>query len=38
VHNGLESTPDPEAAINYLQQLRESYEAGPLGEGRDNTT
>ena len=38
VHNGLETTPDPEAAINYLQQLRESYKAGPLGNGGDNYT
>lgn len=32
VHRGLEATPDPDAAVAYLQQLREQYEAGPLGD------
>lgn len=31
VQRGLEATPDQEAAMNYLKQLRADYEAGPLG-------
>ena len=34
ISRGLESTPDPDAAVAYLQQTIENYNAGPLGEGR----
>ncbi|MEM9652902.1 MAG: redoxin domain-containing protein [Actinomycetota bacterium] len=33
LNRGLDATPDKEAAVAYLAQLRDSYEAGPLGEG-----
>ena len=31
LHRGLEATPDQQAAVDYLEQLRDSYAAGPLG-------
>ncbi len=31
INRGLETTPAPDAAVSYLQRLREQYEAGPLG-------
>ena len=35
VNKGLETTPDPDAAVSYLLQLREAYAAGPLGQNID---
>lgn len=35
VQRGLEETPDQEAAMGYLHQLRQAYDAGPLGRGQD---
>ena len=32
VHRGLASTPDPEAAVDYLTRTTEGFAAGPLGD------
>jgi peroxiredoxin len=37
VKRGLAATPDPDAAVAYLGQLAESFDAGPMGTQSDRT-
>ncbi|MGH1493113.1 MAG: redoxin domain-containing protein [Acidimicrobiales bacterium] len=37
VKRGLEATPEPEAAVDYLKRTVESFAAGPLGQPKDGS-